>query len=50
MKIQLLKPHSHAGREYQPGAILELDRDAAEWLIAIGSAKPAETRKKEQDK
>ena len=49
MKIQLLKPHSHAGRDYPPGAVLEMDRDSAEWLIAIGTAKPAKTPK-EQDK
>ncbi len=49
MKIELLKPHTHAGRDYPAGSVIELDRDAAEWLIAIGSAKPA-TKLKEHDK
>ncbi|MDP2783301.1 MAG: hypothetical protein Q8O38_01715 [Sulfurimicrobium sp.] len=41
MKIELLKPHTHAGRDYLPGAVIDLDKDAAEWLIASGIAKPA---------
>lgn len=38
MKIELLKPHTHAGRDYQPGSVIELDKDAAEWLIAMNTA------------
>lgn len=40
MKIELLKPHTHAGRDYQPGSVIELDKDAAKWLVANGIAKP----------
>lgn len=36
--IELLKPHTHAGRDYPTGAKLTMDADSAEWLIAIGSA------------
>lgn len=41
MKIKLLQPHTHAGRDYQPGAVIEVDKDSAEWLIANGIAQPA---------
>lgn len=42
-RINLLKPHRHAGRDYQPGQSLELPEDKAEWLVALGvaSAEPA---------
>lgn len=39
--VKLLKPHTHAGRDYPPGAVLTMDSDSADWLIAIGSAEPA---------
>lgn len=43
-RIELLKPHTHAGREYPAGAILDLAQlgvapDSAAWLIGIGVAK-----------
>lgn len=41
MKIQLLAPHTHAGRDYPAGAILTLADAKAEWLIAIGKAEEA---------
>lgn len=49
MKIKLLKPHEHAGRQYEPGDIIELPQDAADWLIAKGVAeavdgKPAKAK------
>lgn len=47
MKIELLKPHTHAGRDYPEGSLidteaLQMDRDSAEWLIAIGAARRIE--------
>ncbi len=44
MKIKLLKPHEHAGREYAPGDVIEIPKDSAEWLIAKGVAEPAEEK------
>lgn len=38
MQIKLVRPHTHAGRDYPAGAILDLDADAAQWLVAIGAA------------
>lgn len=38
--IELLQPHTDAGRDYPPGAALSLPADAAAWLIAIGTAQP----------
>lgn len=39
--IDLIKAHRHAGRDYPPGAVLGVDADQAEWLCAIGTARPA---------
>ena len=47
VKIELLKPHTDAGIEYQPGDTLELFEDQAKWLEQesvckiIAKAKPA---------
>lgn len=37
--VTLEKPHIHAGKRYEPGAVLTLtDRDA-EWLVEVKVAK-----------
>lgn len=33
MNIELLKPHTHAGVRYAPGAHLDIDEATARWLI-----------------
>ena len=38
-RVNLLKPHRHAGRDYQPGQFLELPEDKADWLVSVGTAK-----------
>ncbi|MEW5708777.1 MAG: hypothetical protein AB1830_07720 [Pseudomonadota bacterium] len=43
-RIELLKPHTHAGRDYPAGAVLDLarvglDQDSAAWLVSIGAAR-----------
>ena len=52
MKVELLKPHTDAGREYQPGAAIELSEQDAHWLIQTGTARaapaPAEAKKQEK--
>lgn len=40
MQIELIKPHTHAGRLCQPGEVIDLDPAAARWLIDIGVARP----------
>lgn len=40
-QVELLKPHTHAGAELPPGAVIELDDDLARWLAEIGTARPA---------
>lgn len=42
MRIELITPHTHAGRKYPAGATLTLPEHKAEWLIGIGTAKAAE--------
>ena len=37
-RINLLKPHTHAGRKYPAGAKLSLEEHKAEWLIGLGVA------------
>lgn len=43
MQVELLKPHTHAGVDQAPGAVIELDDDLARWLINLGTARPAHT-------
>lgn len=41
MKVELLKPHTHAQMKMLPGDILDLPDDAARWLIEAGVAREA---------
>lgn len=41
MHIELLKPHTHAGKRHAAGDRLELNEASARWLIAQGVAKAA---------
>ena len=45
MQIELLKPHTHAGVPYLPGANVTMDADKAQWLIDTGVAKPSTSTK-----
>jgi len=33
-RLVLTRPHTHAGKFYGPGDRIEVDADAAEWLLA----------------
>lgn len=44
-QIKLLKPHTHEGRDYPSGAVVEIEIDSADWLIAIGVAEPVKQQK-----
>lgn len=39
MQIELLKPHTHAGKPCAPGDVIVLDDDLARWLVKTGSAR-----------
>ena len=41
MHIELLKPHTHAGKRHAVGDRLELAEASARWLITHGVAKTA---------
>ena len=45
MKIELLKPHTHAGKAYPPGAVIALDDDLARWLLDTGVTRIPITQK-----
>lgn len=45
MRIELTQAHEHAGRNYPAGSVIELPKDSAEWLVAIGNAKAAKPAK-----
>lgn len=48
--VTLIKPHTHAGKPYEPGAVLTLtDRDA-DWLVEVKVAKPGSTAPASADK
>ena len=38
MIVTLLKPHTDAGADYQPGDTLDVDEATAQWLIEHGVA------------
>jgi len=40
MRVKLLKLHEHAGRKYPVDTELNLTQSDADWLIALGVAKP----------
>ena len=33
-RFRLQQPHTHAGTDYAAGAVIEVEQDTAEWLIA----------------
>ena len=39
-QVELLKPHTHAGVDHAPGAVIELDHDLGRWLADLGIARP----------
>lgn len=50
-KVKLLKPHTHAGRQYQAGDEIEVSAPVRDWLAARGivaDTKPA-TKKPAQE-
>ncbi|WP_347253456.1 DUF7210 family protein [Leminorella grimontii] len=44
MKITLIKPHTHAGQPYQPGAELDVDDLTGRWLKDQQIGKPSKTK------
>jgi len=51
-KVTLIKPHRHAGRDFEPGAPLTVTAEEATWLRAQGiidpAGKPGKAEKTEQ--
>jgi hypothetical protein len=43
--VTLIKPHTDAGIEYQPGDTLDVDEATAQWLIEHGVAESAPDQK-----
>lgn len=41
MRVTLTQPHTHAGRKYPAGAVLDLPDHKAAWLIGLTVAEPA---------
>lgn len=41
VNVELLKAHEHEGKELDPGAVITLPKDTADWLISIEVAKVA---------
>ena len=39
-RLVLTRPHVHAGKTYAAGAVLDVDADIAEWLLANDIAMP----------
>ena len=45
-RLVLTRPHTHAGKSYGPGDRIEVEADAAEWLLAhaIATREPKPVR------
>lgn len=41
-KVTLIKPHTHAGKDYPAGAELAVDEPTAHWLVEQGVIAAAE--------
>jgi len=37
MKVTLTKKHTHAGRDLEPGAVIDVDESTAKWLAENGA-------------
>lgn len=46
--IKLLKPHTHAGRDYPVDSVLTLREDSARWLISLGTATETKAAKPQE--
>lgn len=46
--VELVKPHTHAGKAYQAGDSLNVSPALAEWLRAQGVVAPAMTKAKKE--
>lgn len=42
-RLVLTRPHTHAGRTFQAGECIDVDRSAAQWLLEQGIAAPPES-------
>lgn len=40
MQVTLKKPHTHAGKQKQPGDPIDVDAGTAEWLAGLGVIDP----------
>lgn len=49
MRVALLHPHTHAGREYPPGAEIDLSDADAAWLVSLKKARPADEAEPETE-
>ena len=45
-RLALTRPHTHAGKSYGPGDRIDVDADAADWLLAndIAAREPKPVR------
>lgn len=47
-KVKLIKPHTHAGVDYAPGALIEVDEATAQWLAEQGVIEANEAKPKKE--
>lgn len=45
MKVRLKHDHVHAGEEHATGAVLNLDKATAQWLLDMGRAELVQEKK-----
>ncbi|WP_233113993.1 DUF7210 family protein [Aggregatibacter actinomycetemcomitans] len=48
VKVILTAAHTHAGKQYQAGDVLELDQSSAQFIVRVGVGKQVDSTRKEQ--
>jgi hypothetical protein len=48
-RVEIPGPHHHQGQRLEPGAVIEVDDDTAEWLKKHAGAKKAATPRKKSE-
>ncbi|TYB19615.1 DUF7210 family protein [Aggregatibacter actinomycetemcomitans] len=49
VKVILTAAHTHAGKQYQAGEVLELDQSSAQFIVRVGAGKPVDGTRKDKE-
>ncbi|TYB11824.1 DUF7210 family protein [Aggregatibacter actinomycetemcomitans] len=49
VKVILTAAHTHAGKQYQAGEVLELDQSSAQFIVRVGAGKSVDVARKDKE-